>query len=80
MIQDKAFAITFESMSMIENHRHKAPAFNPESLDLEYDTSTAQILYWIFVLNLKLELSHKKISMEKAASELQLEPQHLTMM
>lgn len=62
MIQDKAFAIAFESMSMVENHIQKAPAFNPESLDLEYDTSTAQILYWIFVLNLKLELSQKNIN------------------
>lgn len=80
MMQEHTFAITFESKNMIENHRWQRPAGNQEALELEYDTITAQMLYWIFLLNVKQELARKNAPMSKVASELQLDPQHLATM
>ena len=80
MMQEHTFAIIFETKSMIEDHRGQRPTGNQEALELEYDTTTAQMLYWIFLLNLKQELARKNAPMSKVASELQLDPQHLATM
>lgn len=73
MVQDRMFAIVFLGAYHKMDRDSSAPETDYESLELEYDKISAQILYWVFFMNLKVALSKSNVSMAKIASDLELD-------
>ena len=80
MEQDHVFAITFQSGIKTNTKRIYATQAEYEAFELEYEKFTAQILYFIFAMNLKATTSECGKPMSTIAKALDLDSNHLSKM
>lgn len=80
MIQDRVFFITFEGRQMPFSDPCHTPVADHKSLDKEYDTTTARMLYWLFLLNMNTAFSRRNMRLNDVARELKLDAHYLTRM
>lgn len=73
MVQDRMFAIVFLGAYHKTDRDSSAPETDYESLELEYHKIGAQVLYWVFLMNLRVALSKSNVSMVKIANDLELD-------
>lgn len=80
MKQDHVFAITFQSGIKANTKRIHATQAEYEAFELEYEKSTAQILYFNFAMNLKSAVSECGKPMSTMAKAIDLDVNHLSNM
>lgn len=80
MKPNQMFSITFLGLNRHGDNHACLPNVNHEALELEYNTTIAQYLYWNFSLNLKCQFSYSNMSMAKIANELELDEHALNKM
>lgn len=73
MMQDRMFAIVFLGAYNKTGHDSPAHEADYKSLEVEYDKIGAQVLYWVFFVNLRVALSESNVSMAKIANDLELD-------